>query len=225
MMWRRRKGIIDALCFQFRIAPATFTIMLLCLIILILDYLTGRYILVRFGLFPYLLLKGVQIERLVTSIFLHKDFIHLFLNMWGLYVFGIPVERELGTRNFLIIYFLSGILGNILYSLMVVYVYRLPILTIVIGASGAISGILATFIVFYPRARLTVFVFIAIIPMTAIQFAIFYLVLQFLYMIAFGPSAGIAFFAHIVGFVVGWLLGKYYYRRIFIRRYVYPPGY
>jgi len=145
--------------------------------------------------------------------------------MWGLYVFGIPVERELGTRNFLIIYFLSGILGNILYSLMVVYVYRLPILTIVIGASGAISGILATFIVFYPRARLTVFVFIAIIPMTAIQFAIFYLVLQFLYMIAFGPSAGIAFFAHIVGFVVGWLLGKYYYRRIFIRRYVYPPGY
>ncbi len=206
---------------QFRRAPATFTIMLLCSIMLIIDYLTGRFLLIRFGLFPYLLLRGVQIERLVTSIFLHEDFIHLFLNMWGLYVFGIPVERELGTIRFLFIYFLSGILGNIVFSFIAVYWYHLPLLTVVIGASGAISGILATFVVFHPRARLLVFIFIAFIPMTAIKFAIFFLALQLLYMLALGPSAGIAFSAHITGFIVGWIIGKYYYRVFWRRRYVY----
>ncbi|OHD54486.1 MAG: hypothetical protein A2Y33_04785 [Spirochaetes bacterium GWF1_51_8] len=103
-----------------------------------------------------------NLYRLVTSIFLHADFWHLLSNMLFLWVFGEQVEEFLGHFGFLFFFLLAGIAGNLLH----IAVYAdspLPL----IGASGAISGVMALFMLYFPRARITLlllFVFVARVP-------------------------------------------------------------
>ena len=127
-----------------------------------------------------------QIYRLFTSMFLHADIIHLFSNMLALLIFGTSVENNFYKYQFLLIYFVSGFLGNI-FSL-----FLLPYDSISLGASGAIFGLIGAVFVFFARE-----------DKSFIVFGLIYLV--FFIFMSFAP--GINLWAHLFGLLGGLILG------------------
>jgi membrane associated rhomboid family serine protease len=95
----------------------------------------------------------------LTTIFLHGGWLHFLGNMWFLRIFGSKVEDEMGHYRFLVFYLISGILAGMVY---VYFAPRSPIP--VIGASGAIAGVMGAYYVMFPRARILTFIPIIIIP-------------------------------------------------------------
>jgi membrane associated rhomboid family serine protease len=147
-----------------------------------------------------------RLQGLVTSLFLHADLFHLGFNMLFLWVFGNNVEERLGRLRFLPFFLLCGILAGLAQALT-----DPDSLVPLIGASGAISGILGAYLVLYPRVR----VWTVVLPFVFLPFKLpawlwlaIYFVLQLLYL---GDSAtsgggGVAYMAHIGGFAAGALL-------------------
>jgi len=151
------------------------------------------------GFIPALFFQGKALSSLFTSMFLHGGFFHLFGNMWYLWIFGDNVERKLGKIRFLVFYFLSGIGSSLLYSVTAAN-RSIP----VIGASGAISGVLAGYLVLFPRhnirALVPLFWFWRIISVPALIFIGIWFLYQLLYM---GSDPFIAYWGHIGGFLTG----------------------
>ncbi len=143
---------------------------------------------------------------LITSMFLHGGFLHIIGNMLYLWIFGNNVEDVLGHIRFLIFYILCGIIAA--YS----HAYLHPTSKIpMIGASGAISGILGAYLIRFPFARVDTLVFlfftVAIVPVPAFFYIIFWFFMQLINGFTFfGIPSGIAWFAHIGGFVGGIIL-------------------
>ncbi len=162
----------------------------------------------QWGFKPIYLFTGERLETLITSMFLHGDLHHLLGNMLFLWIFGDNVEDALGHLNYLAFYISSGIAAAITQSLVPGNPY-IPM----IGASGAISGVLGMYIIFFPFARIVTAVFyffIMIYEIPAIHYIWFWFVIQFLYgMVSiFRPAGfGVAYWAHIGGFVFGVVLG------------------
>ncbi|MBI2541168.1 rhomboid family intramembrane serine protease [Candidatus Woesearchaeota archaeon] len=138
---------------------------------------------------------------LFTSMFLHGGIAHIFGNMWFLYIFGDNVEDKFGHFKYVIFYILSGIAASLLH-----FVLNIGSDIPAVGASGAISGILGAYIVLFPHAKVYVagsFGHVGKVP------ALFMLGFWFLFQLIsgtfslFGAQSGIAFFAHIGGFVFG----------------------
>src|SRR5437867_8155041 len=146
-----------------------------------------------------------------TSMFLHGGWLHLIGNMWYLWIFGDNVEDRLGHFNFLIFYLLCGLGAGIVHTILNAG-STIPSL----GASGAIAGVLGAYLVSYPFARVLtlvpIFFFIQIIEIPALIVLGFWFVMQFLYGAASltSPTAatagGVAWWAHVGGFVIGILL-------------------
>ncbi|MCZ6613499.1 MAG: rhomboid family intramembrane serine protease [Thaumarchaeota archaeon] len=134
----------------------------------------------------------------VTSIFLHADLSHLFFNMFSLLIFGIYLERMVGGRLFLILFFAAGIIGNVGYI-----VTSGNALVPAIGASGAIYGVMGTLAVLAPF--LLIFVY-GILPLPMIVAAGAFAVLDIMGLLV--PS-GIAHGAHLAGMIVGIGAGLY----------------
>jgi membrane associated rhomboid family serine protease len=177
---------------------------------------------VRFGAIPWEIIHGAELpglpEALVTgtpvaltlftSMFLHGDFMHLAGNMLYLWIFGDNIESLLGHVRFFIFYVLSGLAAVLCYVLFD------PNSTVpMIGASGAISGVLGAYMVYFPKARVHVLVFliwfIRIVRIPAIVVLGFWFILQIvngLGALGTGNSGGVAWFAHVGGFVAGILL-------------------
>jgi membrane associated rhomboid family serine protease len=143
---------------------------------------------------------------LLTSIFLHGSWLHLVSNLWTLFIFGDNVEDRLGHGRFLGFYLLSGVVAGLAHSLLASG-STLP----TIGASGAIAGVLGAYFVLFPSARVLTFVPLLILPWLVEIPAFVYLGIWFLSQIssglldlgAAGAFAGIAWWAHIGGFVFG----------------------
>ena len=131
---------------------------------------------------------------LVTYMFLHAGFSHILFNMIGLFFFGPRLEIELGGRRFLWLYFVSGIMGALLS-----FVFN-PI-TPIVGASGAIYGIMLGFAFFWPRERLLIW---GIFPIEARIMVVLMTALS-LFGGFGGAGDGIAHFAHLGGFAGGYL--------------------
>lgn len=152
----------------------------------------------------------------VTAIFLHGGFLHILSNMWFLKVFGDNVEGHLNPLAFLVLYFLAGIAGNVAQYLMMSNT-AIPLL----GASGAVAGILGCYFVLFPHARiktlLFIFFFVTITEISAGFMLGYWFLLQIISAFGsipgLGASGGVAFFAHAVGFVVGIIFGKIYKNR------------
>ena len=167
-----------------------------------------------FGMIPRSIMRGERLYTVFTSMFLHADFIHLGGNMLFLYVFGDNVEDAFGHGRYLAFYLLSGIVASIVYLVSVIYSgdWR-ALYSPTIGASGAIAGVLGAYIVMYPRARILTLVLIGwmyIVPIPAIFFLGLWFVYQMLYgMLALGLEVvtGVAYWAHIGGFVAGIFFG------------------
>ncbi len=170
----------------------------------------------RFGVIPLqvaAVLNGVEFTlgpliRLVTSIFLHGGWMHLIGNMLFLQVFGDNVEDRLGHVGYFFFYMLAGIGASL------IEIYFHPASTApLIGASGAISGVMGAYLLLHPRAKvmtmIPLIVFFPVVEVPAFVFLGLWLLIQvFQGSVGYGSGAegGIAWWAHAGGFVVGAVL-------------------
>jgi len=146
---------------------------------------------------------------LLTSIFLHGGWLHLIGNMWFLYIFGDNVEDILGHGRYLLLYLASGVGANLIYLLFAPY-SAVPL----VGASGAIAGVMGAYFFLFPGARILTLVPIFFFPtfweFSAYIFLGFWFILQFLFgtFSSRGPAGagGVAWWAHVGGFLVGVLM-------------------
>jgi membrane associated rhomboid family serine protease len=159
----------------------------------------------KFTMIPGEIIHGQRLFTLATSMFMHANWFHLLGNMLFLYVFGDNVEDAFGHASYLALYLISGLIAGLAQIL--ISMLLLGDLTIgVIGASGAISGVLGAYLALYPTARIVTLVGYFIVPLPAILFLGFWFIMQWAYGI-FDPLGGVAYFAHIGGFIAGILLG------------------
>lgn len=165
--------------------------------------------------------------QILTHMFMHGRFWHIFFNMYSLLMFGSILERSLGPKKFLIFYFVTGLGAVALHTGVewmqarvfiangAVDAYQRLLVTPTLGASGAIYGVLIGFAMLYPQARLTLI--FPPIPMTAKWLVIIFAAIE-LFSGINGIQDGVAHFAHLGGMLFGWLLirwwrkhGKLYY--------------
>jgi membrane associated rhomboid family serine protease len=145
-----------------------------------------------------------------TMMFLHGGWLHLILNMWTLWLFGSTVEDRLGHGRYLVFYVVCGVAAAVAHV-----VFNLTSQVPVLGASGAIAGVLGCYMRLFPLARVIVVVPIIFIPLFFEIYAFVFVGIWFLLQILQGtaelfmPSTGggVAWWAHVGGFVVGFLLG------------------
>jgi len=154
-------------------------------------------------------LSPTDFTPFLTNTFLHGGFLHIILNMWTLWIFGPALEDRLGPVRFALLYVLAGIAASVTHT-----IFNATSATPVLGASGAIAGIIAAYAVRFPYAWVRVLVLIVFIPIffsiPAMLFAGIWFFTQVLQGTSelFSPFAGsgIAWWAHIGGFVSGWVL-------------------
>ena len=177
----------------------------------------NRFFFFRYGIVPtdvVTAFSGYQyldaITPFFTSMFLHGGWLHLAGNMLYLWIFGDNIEDRLGHGRYFAFYVLCGLAAGALHVIMD------PLSGIpTVGASGAISGVLGAYLVLFPRARvltvIPVFVFIQLAELPAIIVLAFWFIIQFFnglvsFGVETGGSGGVAWWAHIGGFLAGFLL-------------------
>lgn len=165
--------------------------------------------------------------QILTHMFMHGGFWHIFFNMYSLLMFGSILERSLGPKKFLIFYFVTGLGAAALHTGVewmqarvfiangAVNAYQALLMTPTLGASGAIYGVLIGFAMLYPQARLMLI--FPPIPVKAKWLVVIFAVIE-LFSGINGIQDGVAHFAHLGGMLFGWLLirwwrkhGKLYY--------------
>ncbi|MEN3028607.1 MAG: rhomboid family intramembrane serine protease [Aquificaceae bacterium] len=169
-----------------------------------------------YGLVPVQLLDRPL--SLFTHMFLHGGWLHIIGNLWFLWVFGDNVEDRLGRFRYLLFYILSG-LGAGLIQTFVSLIFggaNIPM----VGASGAISGVLGAYLWLFPHARILalvpIFIFLTFMEVPAVFFIGLWVLIQVingLVTLPFAGMGGVAWFAHIGGFIVGYFLVRKFYRR------------
>lgn len=181
------------------------------------------------GLVPARITSGLPAAWLTifSSMFLHGGWLHIISNLWALFIFGDNVEDRMGSFRYLVFYLLSGVAAGLLQ------VYLSPHSPVPsIGASGAIAGVLAAYLVLYPTARVSTLILLIFIPIfvqvPAFIFLIFWFVTQFysgLSTLGANVNTGVAYWAHVGGFIFGLLMVLPFSRRP--RAYVrsYPDEY
>lgn len=165
---------------------------------------TERFLLVEnFGAIPLKTWQGVGYETLFTSMFLHGGIFHLMGNMLFLWIFADNIEATIGNFWFLVFYLAGGLFAYIFHFLFNPF-SEIPI----VGASGAISAVMGAYLVMFPKSRIKMFFFFLTFRIPAFLFLMFWIVQQWLDSQGFkGDQGGIAYFAHIGGFVFGVLTG------------------
>ena len=165
-----------------------------------------------FGTTPNHIVQGRDWHTLVTSMFIHGGWMHLIGNMMFLWVFADNIEAVIGNINFLGFYLLGGLAasaGHILFN---------PLSMVpAVGASGAISAVLGAYLIVFPHSRIKTFVLFFFVSLPAILFLGFWIIQQLSNGIgslsaASSHTGGVAWWAHIGGFVFGVIAG------LFIRR-------
>ena len=148
---------------------------------------------------------------LLTSIFMHGGWLHIAGNMLFLWIFGDNVEHRIGHVLYLAFYLVAGIIASVA-QILVDTDSVIPTL----GASGAISGVLGAYLVMFPTNRVTVFLFRVLVPVPAIVAIGMWAVLQFIsgFGALGGEGGGVAYMAHIGGFIAGVVAG-FLFRSIF----------
>ena len=157
---------------------------------------------------------GRQVSHLVTSMFLHGSWMHLLGNMWFLWLFGNNVEDSMTRPRFVVFYLLSGLAAA---AAQVALSPASPIP--MVGASGAISGVMGAYLILYPRVRVFCIVplgfFLTSIALPAWTMLLYWFLIQFVSGVVGGDAeggGGVAFGAHVGGFVAGVVLVKLFAR-------------
>lgn len=165
---------------------------------------------------------------LVTHMFIHGGWFHLLSNLWILFIFGDNVEDRMGSSRFFLFYFLGGIAAGL------VQVYFSPDPNIPsVGASGAIAAVMGAYVLFFPRARVNTLILLVFIPWFIQVPAVVFLGIWFVSQLYSGVLAltmqsgmwgGVAWWAHIGGFVFGLLAARLFAVRRQVHRW-YPDEY
>jgi len=154
--------------------------------------------------------ENLEAWQFVTSAFLHGGISHIFWNMFMLYMFGMALENLIGTKRFVALFLIAGIIGNIGY---VLFCIATGSDTPAVGASGALYGVFACLAILLPNMR--VYFFFAI-PMKMIHALLFYAAIDIVFI---GANDSIAHAAHIAGLVAGLAFGLYLRKKLPVR----PP--
>lgn len=157
------------------------------------------------ALIPNNLMKG-YIWQAVTYMFLHGGLFHILINMYILWMFGRELEYMWGTKEFYKYYFICGIGAAIIYSL-----FNMNSITPVVGASGAVFGILLAFGITFPRRKLIIFPLF--IPLDAKYAVWIFGGLEVLFLL--GGSRGVAHLAHLAGLAVGYVYLRWKRRKLY----------
>ena len=208
-------------------APATFNIIIINALVMIMITLNEGFMIEHFALF-YPASPFFKPWQFITHMFMHGGFWHIFFNMYTLWIFGSVLERIWGWKKFLVFYFVTGLGAALLHTgvqFIEAQVYMSQIadgslaaqtalhqlkLTPTVGASGAIYGVLIGFAMLYPDAMLTL-----IFPPVSLKakwFVIIFAVIE-LFTGVFGIGGGIAHFAHLGGMLFGWMLIMYWKKK------------
>jgi rhomboid family protein len=206
---------IDLVVYQFGVVPARITVVLFNHGYVpwnLVSQLGTRYVPAMAAILP-----------IFTSMFLHGSWLHVIFNMWALWIFGDNIEDRLGHGLYLGFYLICGVAAALFHTLL-----NSSSTIPTVGASGAIAGVMGAYFLLYPRARvltLVPFFFVFFLWLPAWIVLGYWFVAQFLSGAATsiaahsGNSSGIAFWAHVGGFLAGMLLIKLFPARA--RRYNY----
>ncbi len=206
------------------IPPVTRNLILINLVIFIATLVNENFMIGTFGLFyptsPYF-----RWWQIITHMFMHGGIWHIFFNMYTLYIFGVVVERILGSKKFLLFYFVCG-LGAAGLHIGTQYLEMQMFLnsasqtaldsivalktTPTVGASGAIYGVLMGYAVLFPQSKLTLI--FPPVTLSAKWMGIIFAVIE-LFTGVVGFADGVAHFAHLGGMLIGWLMIKWWRRR------------
>lgn len=205
---------------------ATIGIIIINVLVFLLELALGpntEVFIQTFGTIPYEITRGIDIPpfvpgfvylTLVSAVFLHGGFVHIGFNMLFLWIFGDNVEDAFGHVGFLIFYLATGVLASLTHVF-----FNASSQIPSIGASGAVAGVMAAYMILFPRAEVRVLlflgIFVTVTRISALVMIVFWFVLQLLSGLAsLGVSteqtAGVAFWAHIGGFMAGLILAKFF---------------
>ncbi len=171
----------------------------------------------KYGLVPAQTnLTGTNTYTFVTNMFLHGGWGHIISNMWMLYIFGDNVEDRMGSFRYLIFYLLCGIIASLTH-----FTLHQDSMVPALGASGAISGVMAAYMFLFPRSLILSFVPVFFLPLFLPIPAVIYIGLWFigqflsgtLHLMSNSIASGIAFWAHIGGFLGGLLMYKLFVKK------------
>jgi membrane associated rhomboid family serine protease len=185
----------------------TYILIVLNVLFFLVELSGGDAFIMQWAFVPSRFLNNpvADFPTLFTSMFMHAGWVHLGSNMLYLWIFGDNVEDRFGKTSFLIFYILSG-LGATFTQLMFSLDSNIPNL----GASGAIAGVLGAYMLLFPQARVSVLQGQRIIPVPALMMIGLWFVLQVFSglgsITATSDTGGVAFMAHVGGFVAGFLL-------------------
>jgi membrane associated rhomboid family serine protease len=148
---------------------------------------------------PALIIEEFWVWTFVTYMFMHGNIQHILFNMLGLFIFGIHIERQMGSKEFLLYYFVTGAFAGIFSFIM--YYLTGNIIVILMGASGALYAVLLAYAVFFPTSMIYIW---GILPLRAPVMVLGYTVLSLLFIIT-GGGGNVAHLTHLAGFIFGWL--------------------
>ncbi len=190
-----------------------------------LDFVESQNFIFKWGAIPYQIHHGKVLREfpeiplpltIFSSMFLHGGFLHIFGNMLYLWIFGNNIEDALGHLRFLLFYLVCGLVAGL------AQVFSNPESTVpMIGASGAVAGVLGAYLILFPRSRILtlffIFIFIKLIRIPAMFVLGFWFLIQLLGVWG-GSISNVAFFAHVGGFLAGMILVKIFQPRRSKRR-------
>lgn len=190
---------------MYPLTPITRAIIIGNVAVFLVQMLFGVGVEYRFALWPWDSLP-FHVWQVVTYAFLHGGLMHLFFNMFGLYMFGPEVERVLGGQRFLIFYFAS-VIGAAALHMLIQHLRAPTELAPTVGASGGLFGVLLAFGMMFPKRR--ILLLIPPIPMPAWLFVTLYGLIELVSGV-FGTSQGVAHFAHLGGMLAAFLLLEFW---------------
>lgn len=184
--------------FQYSFWNANMMIVALNVLVFFISNYVYPYLTYMLALMPLrIIAEPSSCYTFVTYMFVHGSIYHLFSNMLGLVIFGTILERRIGSKEYLLFYFLTGTLSGVLSFLF--YYLTGSYFVFLLGASGALYAVMLLFAVFFPDAMVFVF---GIIPMRAITLVVFYFIIEFASSFA---SDGISHITHLFGLLAALL--------------------
>jgi len=175
-----------------------------------------NFLVLRMAMIPLVVVEEKWVWTFVTYMFMHGGFTHILFNMFGLFIFGMHVERQMGSREFLLYYFVTGTLAG-MFSF-AVYYFTGNYWVALMGASGALFAVELAYAIFFPDSIIYVW---GILPLRAPVMVLGFTALELLFSIT-GGRGNVAHLTHLAGFGFGWLyfvirFGINPWRRLFRR--------
>jgi len=183
---------------KYRYYNATIVLIVVNILVFLLNYVAPGKV-IYLALFPAYVVQQGAWWQIVTYMFVHSGWSHIFFNMLALFLFGIQLEQRMGSTEFLLYYFVSG-LGAGIVTLLVNNATGMGMVPVV-GASGAIFGLLLAFASFFPDARIF---FFGILPLRAPVAVLIYAGIE-IFSQVFNLQTGVAHLAHLSGLAFGYL--------------------